>query len=258
MTGRLSGKTILVTGAGSGIGATVAGAFAAEGAVVAFTDRDPGAAAAAAAAAAAPGPPGQSHLGLHLDVTDESSVAAAFEELTRRGTPVDVVVANAGIQLFGADAAIGDLEEAVFRRTVEVNLVGTFLTLKHAVRSMLTTGGGSIVVTGSPTALNGEGADFAAYSSSKAGAHGMVRAVAKAYAGRGIRANVVVPGYTETPLVSAISGDDEARSAIVGRIPLGRAGTPSDIVGIMVYLAGDESSFATGAEFRVDGGMTTL
>jgi 3-oxoacyl-[acyl-carrier protein] reductase len=88
--------------------------------------------------------------------------------------------------------------------------------------------------------------------------HGMARAVAAAYATRGIRVNVVVPGYTETPLVSAISGDPTDRAAIISRIPLGRPGRPEDVEGIMVYLASDESAYATGALFTVDGGMTTL
>jgi NAD(P)-dependent dehydrogenase (short-subunit alcohol dehydrogenase family) len=129
--------------------------------------------------------------------------------------------------------------------------------VKHAVRAMQGRGG-SIILTGSPTGLNGEGAAFTAYSTSKAGMHGLARTVAAAYASEGIRVNTVVPGYTETPLVTAISGDSESRAAIVSRIPLGRAGTPADVEGIMVFLASDEASFATGSMFRVDGGMTTL
>jgi NAD(P)-dependent dehydrogenase (short-subunit alcohol dehydrogenase family) len=86
----------------------------------------------------------------------------------------------------------------------------------------------------------------------------MARAVAAAYASAGIRVNTVVPGYTETSLVTAISSDPDDRAAIVSRIPLGRAGQAEDVEGIMVYLASDESSYATGAIFRVDGGMTTL
>jgi NAD(P)-dependent dehydrogenase (short-subunit alcohol dehydrogenase family) len=179
-----------------------------------------------------------------------------------------VVVANAGVQLFGQDARVADLDLEVWQRTISVNLTGTFLTLKHAVRTMLdrpsgsgteaSAPGGSIIVTGSPTALNGEGKDFTAYSSSKAGMHGMARAVAAAYVDRGIRVNTVVPGYTETPLVTAISGDPADRAAIISRIPMGRAGSPADVEGIMVYLASDESRYATGAVFQVDGGMTTL
>jgi 3-oxoacyl-[acyl-carrier protein] reductase len=240
----------LVTGAGSGIGRQVAARFAAEGARVVFTDRD------AAAAKAAAGD-GDGALAVEMDIADERSVEAGFAAARDAGFAPDVVVANAGVQLFGQDAQIADLDLGVWQRTIAVNLTGTFLTVKHAVRAMLDRGG-SIIVTGSPTGLNGEGKDFTAYSSSKAGVHGMARAVAAAYATRGIRVNTVVPGYTETPLVTAISTDPEDRAAIISRIPLGRPGTAADVEGIMVYLAGDESSYATGAIFRVDGGMTTL
>jgi 3-oxoacyl-[acyl-carrier protein] reductase len=250
MTGRLDGRTALVTGAASGIGRQVGLRFAAEGATVVFTDRN--AAAARAAAAEAPGA-----LGLELDVADEASVAAAFEAVVAAGLQLDVVVANAGVQLFGQDAQVADLELDVWQRTVAVNLTGTFLTCKHAVRALLGRGG-SIILTGSPTAVNGEGKDFTAYSSTKAGMHGMARAVAAAYASRGIRVNTVVPGYTETPLVSAISESETDRAGILSRIPLGRAGRAEDVEGIMVYLASEESSYATGATFTVDGGMTTL
>lgn len=250
---RLIGRTALVTGAGSGIGAAVAARFAREGARVAFSDRDAAAASTAAASA------GGESIGIELDVTDETSVSAAFEAIAARGWEVDVVVANAGVQLFGQDAPIAELELDVWRRTIDVNLTGAYLTLKHGVRAMLAHGrGGSIIVTGSPTALNGEGRDFTAYSASKAGDHGLARTVAAAYADRGIRVNTVVPGYTETPLVTAIATDPASRAGILGRIPLARAGRPADVEGIMVYLASDEGAFATGATFTVDGGMTTL
>ena len=250
MSDRLNGKTALITGAGSGIGRQVGLRFAAEGARVVFTDRDVDAAAAAAAEAG-------NGVALELDVSDEASVRAGFAAVGAQGLALDVVVANAGVQLFGQDAQVADLELDVWRRTIDVNLTGTFLTLKHAVRALLGRGG-SIIVTGSPTAVNGEGQDFTAYSSSKAGMHGMARAVAAAYATRGIRVNTVVPGYTETPLVTAISSDPADRASIVSRIPLGRPGRPEDVEGIMVYLASDESAYATGALFPVDGGMTTL
>ena len=250
MAERLNGKTALVTGAGSGIGRSVAERFAREGAVVVISDRDIDAARAVASALPAA-------IALELDISDEASVEAGFAELVNSGNTPDVVVANAGVQLFGQDAPIADLSLDAWKRTIDVNLTGTFLTVKHAVRAMLGRGG-SIILTGSPTGLNGEGRDFTAYSSSKAGIHGMGRTVAAAYAADGIRVNTVVPGYTETPLVTAISGDAEARAAIVSRIPIGRAGRAEDVEGIMVYLASDESTYATGAIFRVDGGMTTL
>jgi NAD(P)-dependent dehydrogenase (short-subunit alcohol dehydrogenase family) len=250
MADRLQGKTVLVTGAGSGIGARVAARFVTEGARVVFSDRDGGAAQEAAGDSPAA-------LAVELDVSDEQSVVAGFTQAEAAGFAPDVVVANAGVQLFGQDAQIADLELAVWQRTIDINLTGTFLTVKHAVRSMLGRGG-SIILTGSPTALNGEGKDFTAYSSSKAGMHGLARTVAAAYADRGIRVNTVVPGYTETPLVAAISGNSEERAAIVSRIPLGRPGRPEDVEGVMVFLASDEASYATGSLFVVDGGMTTL
>ncbi|NIZ91396.1 SDR family NAD(P)-dependent oxidoreductase [Kineococcus rubinsiae] len=254
MHARLQGKHALVTGAASGIGLAVARRFAAEGARVVFADRDLD---GAARAVADLGPDAPAAVAVRMDVTDEDSVAAAYAQVQAEGGALDVVVANAGVQLFGADAPVADLDLDVWRRTLDVNLTGTFLTVKHAVRA-LRGAGGSIVCTGSPTGLNGEGRDFTAYSSSKAGVHGLVRTVAAAYAGEGIRVNTVVPGYTETPLVSAISTDDASRAAIIARTPLGRAGRPDDVEGIMVYLVSDESSFATGAIFRVDGGMTSL
>lgn len=258
MTARLDGRTALVTGAGSGIGRAIADRFVAEGATVVYADRDADAAAGAAAAGAAAAA-GPTAIGLTMDIADEASVATGFADLAERGATPDVVVANAGVQLFGHDAKVADLSLETWDRTVAVNLTGTFLTIKHAVRAMLASGtGGSVIATGSPTGLNGEGADFAAYSSTKGGIHALVRATAMAYARDGIRVNTVVPGYTETGLVSAISGDPEARAAIVARTPLGRPGTPDDVTGIMVYLASVESSYATGAEFRVDGGMTSL
>lgn len=249
---RLQGKTALVTGAGAGIGRAVAERFAREGARIVIADRDADAAAAVAASI------GEAARATLVDISDESSVSAAFEELIGDGWSPDVVVANAGVQLFGQDAEAADLDLDVWRRTIDINLTGTFLTVKHAVRAMLASGGGSIILTGSPTGVNGEGKDFTAYSTSKAGIHGLGRTVAAAYADRGIRVNTVQPAYTETPLVSAISEDPEARAAIINRIPIGRAGTPDDAAGIMVYLASDDGAFATGAMFQVDGGMTSL
>jgi 3-oxoacyl-[acyl-carrier protein] reductase len=249
---RLQGKTALVTGSGTGIGRAVAERFAREGARVVIADRN---AAAAADAVAAIGPSSRAAV---MDISDEASVEDAFAELAGEGWSPDVVVANAGVQLFGQDAKAADLELEVWQRTIAINLTGTFLTVKHAVRAMLANGGGSIILTGSPTGINGEGADFTAYSTTKAGIHGMARTVAAAYADKNIRVNSVVPAYTETSLVSTISDDPESRAAIIGRIPLGRAGAPRDVEGVMVFLASDDGAFATGAMFTVDGGMSTL
>ncbi|MGO1235443.1 MAG: SDR family NAD(P)-dependent oxidoreductase [Microbacterium gubbeenense] len=249
---RLSGKTALVTGAASGIGLAVATRFVADGARVVIADRD-GASAERAAAAL-----GGEARAVTVDISDEGQVAGAFTSLAADGWAPNVVVANAGVQLFGQDAQIADLDLEAWRRTVDINLTGTFLTVKHAVRSMLDAGGGSIILTGSPTGVTGEGKDFTAYSTTKAGIHGLGRTVAAAYAQRGIRVNTVVPSYVETPLVEAISTDPEQRAAITSRIPMGRPATPDDLIGVMSFLASDDSAFATGAAFTVDGGMTTL
>ena len=251
MVNRLLGKTALVTGAGSGIGRAVATRFAQEGARVVFTDRD------ATAAEEAREEAGGDCLALELDISDEGSCRDGFEQARERGFSPNVVVANAGVQLFGRDNRVAELELDVWRETLAVNLTGTFLTLKYAVRSMMSIGG-SIVVTGSPTAFGGSFSTFTAYSASKGGAHSLAMAVAGGYADRGIRVNTVVPGYIETPLVDSVAGDPEARAGIINKIPLRRAGRPDDVEGVMVFLASDESSFSTGGFFFVDGGLTNI
>ncbi|MDM4761544.1 SDR family NAD(P)-dependent oxidoreductase [Galbitalea sp. SE-J8] len=251
MSERLSGHTALVTGAASGIGRVVADRFAAEGARVVYADIDVRRVRAAAGSTA-------DRRWLEMDIADESAIERVFGELVRAGWSPDIVVANAGVQLFGQDAPAAELDLAVWRRTLDINLTGTFLTVKHAVRAMLAGHGGSVILTGSPTGIRGGGADFTAYSVSKAGIHGLTRTVAAAYARSGIRVNAVVPAYTETPLVDTLAHDPAARASLIDAIPMGRAGVASDVEGIMVYLASDESGFSTGGLFEINGGSTTL
>jgi NAD(P)-dependent dehydrogenase (short-subunit alcohol dehydrogenase family) len=248
MSQRLEGKTALVTGAASGIGRAVATRFVAEGATVYFADLNYEAAVSAAKET------GAAAKALLMDVSDESSVEAAYAKALQDG-PINVVVANAGVQLFGQDARVGDLDLDVWEKTVRINQRGAFLTLKHAVRA-LAGAGGSIICTGSPTAVVACGGTFTAYTSSKAGVHGLARVVAADYAAEGIRVNTVVPGYTETPLVQTIAENPEQRAGLVNSTMLGRAGTAADVEGIMVYLASDESTYATGGIYTVDGGLT--
>lgn len=251
MSKRLDGKTALVTGAGSGIGLAVAQRFVAEGARVYFADINLEAAEKAAAVTGS-----ALAQALRMDISDEASVIAAYAAVAKDG-PLDVVVANAGVQLFGQDARVGDLDLAVWEKTVAINQRGAFLTLKHAVRAMEGRGG-SIICTGSPTAVVACGQTFTAYTSSKAGVHGLARVVAADYAASGIRVNTVVPGYTETPLVQTIADDPVSRAGLVNSTMLGRPGAAADVEGIMVFLASDESAYATGGLFTVDGGLTAL
>jgi NAD(P)-dependent dehydrogenase (short-subunit alcohol dehydrogenase family) len=253
MAGRLAGKRALVTGAASGIGLATARRFAAEGAAVALLDRDAEGLAGAIEQLRAAGGDVSAHA---CDVSDEDSVAAAVAAF-HSGGPVDVVVANAAVQMFGGDAAAADLDVAVWRTTIEVNLTGAFLTCKHGIRAMLDDGTqGAVVCTASPTGLRGSAPGFDAYSSSKAGVVGLVQVLAADYGRHGIRVNAVVPGFTETPLVTDVLQDDRAREAVLARIPLGRAGTVDEVAAAMLFLASDDASYATASVLVVDGGAT--
>lgn len=249
MSFRLQGKTALITGAASGIGKAVASRFVAEGATVFFADLNFGDAVTAAKETGS----ANAHA-LLMDIADEASVEGAYAKAMET-SPLDVVVANAGVQLFGEDAKVGELDLDVWERTIRINQRGTFLTLKHAVRA-LSGRGGSIICTGSPTAVIACGRTFSAYTSSKAGVHGLARVVAADYAGEGIRVNTVVPGYTETPLVQTIATNPTERAGLVDATMLHRAGRAEDVEGIMVFLASDDSAYATGGVFTVDGGLT--
>ncbi|HET6507860.1 MAG TPA: SDR family NAD(P)-dependent oxidoreductase [Baekduia sp.] len=253
MGGALAGKRAAITGAGSGIGRATALRFAAEGAGLLLVDVDADGLAATAAAAADRGAAVQLAV---ADVTDEAAVAAAFAGYRASG-PIDVVVANAAVQLFGRDAAAADLELETWRTTLDVNLTGAFLTCKHGIRAMLADGvAGSVVCTASPTGMLGSAPGFDAYSTSKAGVVGLVRVLAADYGPHGIRVNAVVPGFTETPLVTAVMEDDAARRRLLEGIPLGRPGTAEEVAAAMLFLASDESSYATASVLVVDGGAT--
>lgn len=196
------------------------------------------------------------HLLCETDVTDESSVSEAMTQVATEFGGIDVLVANAAVQLFGADAAVHELDRSVWDATIAVNLTGVFLTCKYGVRALLGSGGGSVICTASPTGILGIAPGFDAYSASKGGVLALARVMASDYASHGIRVNSVVPGVTATPLITALTDDADALGRYLDQIPLGRVGTPADVTGIMTYLASDESTYATGGVFVVDGGIT--
>jgi len=252
--GRLEGKRAIITGAGMGMGRAAALRFAAEGARVGLLDVDEAAARSVADEIEAGGSGGG--LVLSADVTNEEQVAAAVERAVTAWGGLDLVVANAGVELADQDDRADRLELAVWQRTLDVNLTGIFLTCKHGIRALLASGGGSVVCTCSPTGLFGCAPGLDAYSTSKAGVYGLVRVMAADYAKEGIRVNGVVPGYTRTPMTEWVT--PEEHEALIATIPLGRQGEPEDVASVMLFLASDEAAYVTGAVWAADGGMTAI
>jgi NAD(P)-dependent dehydrogenase (short-subunit alcohol dehydrogenase family) len=250
----LAGRCALITGGASGIGRATALRYLRDGASVAVVDRDPAALDAIRDEARADG----RLLALRADVTEEAEVERAVADAAEGLGGLDVLVANAAVQLFGRDAPVHELDREVWDTTIAVNLTGVFLTCKHGIRALLSRGGGSVIVTASPTALYGMAAGFDAYSASKGGALALARVMANDYAPHGIRVNAVVPGVTATPLIRDLTDDPVSLGSFVERIPLGRVGTADDVAGVMAFLASDDSAYATGAVFSVDGGITAV
>src|SRR5215210_2688129 len=186
---RFAGRRALVTGGARGIGHAVARRLAGDGARVAIVDVD-GAAGAASRLDA---------LAFTADVADETALEQAIQGTVEAFGGLDVVVANAAVQLHGSDDRADRLALEVWQRTLDVNLTGAFLTVKHGVRALLDSAGGAVVCVGSPAGHYGLAPGLDAYSASKAGVFGLVRVTAIDYAEHGIRFNAVLPGITETP-----------------------------------------------------------
>jgi 3(or 17)beta-hydroxysteroid dehydrogenase len=248
--GRVAGKVVLLTGGAMGLGRAAAKALLAEGAAVIITDVN----AAAGAATAA-------ELGctfLPQDVTDWARWQAIIAEVEASHGRLDVLVNNAAITVFGS---VMDISPEDFRRCYTVDVDSIFMGCKAAIPLMARSGGGSIV-NFSSAAGNKPSADLAAYNSAKAAVAMLTKSIALwcAREGNGIRVNSVQPGTILTPNVeSVIQGtpDPEAtRAAFSVAQPIGRMGEADDIAHLVVYLASDESKFATGAPFIVDGGLS--
>ena len=234
----LEGKTALVTGASRGIGRAIAEELARAGASVIVSYRA-GAEEAEEVAASVGG------RAVQADVSDPEAAARLVEE----AGDVDVLVNNAGLT---RDGLILRMPDEDWRDVIETNLSGTFYTCRAAARGMMKRRGGSIVNISSIVGLHGNPGQTN-YSASKAGIIGLTKALARELAGRGVRANVVAPGYVESRLTEAIS--EEMKTLMLGNTPLGRFGKPTDIAGAVRFLCSDDASFITGEVLLVDGGL---
>ena len=240
----LSGKIVLVTGAGRGIGRAIAERFGGAGAAVAANDID---GEAAAATAEAISQRGGTAIATPADVSDSSQVAAMVDTIMAEHGRVDVLVNNAG--LVGPTRHFFEADEAWWRRIVDVNLTGHFLVSHPVARIMATHGGGAIINMSSGGATRAH-RSFTAYDATKGGIEALTRAMALDLGPYNVRVNALVPGAIDT------SGMSPGERALRGEnVPLGRIGEPFDMAGAALFLACDEAAYITGETLRVDGGM---
>jgi NAD(P)-dependent dehydrogenase (short-subunit alcohol dehydrogenase family) len=251
---QLDGKVVLITGAGSGIGAASARYMGDLGASVTLAGIPAqGVVDVAAEITSA----GGKALAVTVDVTDDSQVKAAVERTVEVFGRLDVVVANAGIQRHNTDVNLFEMEEEEWEQTQDVNLRGVFRTCKHGLAQMIKQGdGGSIVIISSITAIIGRTPNVS-YMTAKTGLLGLNRHIAVHYGDKGIRANAICPGALErTPDWDDFPDPDGRSEMMLAATPLGRLGTPQDIAPWVAFLASDDAGFATGGTYVVDGGIT--
>jgi len=249
---RLPDKVALISGGASGMGRATAEAFAREGATVVLGDIADDDAAAVAEQIRAAG--GRAHH-LHLDVADEADWMAAIGEVADRFGRLDVLVNNAGISgTFDPDLTSTEY----FDRLMSVNARGVFLGIKHGAAAMARTGGGSIVNLSSISASIGQHGVHLGYGASKAAVTSMTRTASVHYAGDAIRVNAVAPGMLPPMRTSRGSADPAWRAQQIAGVPMKRAGEVREVADVVLFLATDESSYVTGVEILVDGGLTAV
>ena len=245
---RLDGRVALVIGAGSGIGEAAAKGLSAHGASVVCAD------ARVESAKQTAGEIGNSARAMIVDITNSESVEKLFRNVVDQYQRLDVVVTTPGVNVRKHIAAY---EDAEFDRVVDVNLKGTFRVLREAGRIMADRGGGSIIAFSSirsQVVEPGQGI----YAATKAGIVQMVRALAAELGPRSVRVNAIAPGVVETPLTKPIKDNPDWYGAYAAKSVFGRWASADEMVGPVVYLAADASSFVTGSVLFVDGGWTAV
>ncbi|MDE3205935.1 MAG: SDR family oxidoreductase [Acidobacteriota bacterium] len=253
MLGRLEGKACLVTGCASGIGAAIAARFASEGGRVVCVDCDGDNLVRQVEKITADG--GEA-LACVADVSERSDVDDAVDRCVKTFGSIDVLVNNAGINIPGV---FHEVDDATIDRTLGVNLKGPIYACQAAIPHMLGHGRGSIVNISS---VNGVVAEplLTIYAASKGGMVMLSRGIALDYAKRGIRCNVICPGWVDTPInyphAEMMGGLETVYATIDSFQPIGRPGTPEEIANVALFLASDEASFMTGSVVLADGGMT--
>jgi 3-oxoacyl-[acyl-carrier protein] reductase len=240
---RFKDKVVVVTGAAAGIGRVTAEGFAAEGAKLAICDVNPE---AGEAAAKDLGPEASFE---KVDVAAESAVAEWVDRLVERYGRIDVLVNNAGIT---RDGLLLRMKEADWDLVMNINLKGAFNCIKAAARVMARQRSGRIVNVASVVGVVGN-AGQANYVASKAGLIGLTKTAARELAARGITVNAVAPGYIETQMTAVLN--EKIKEAFLAQIPLGRAGTPGDVAGVIMFLASEPAAYLTGQVIHVSGGM---
>lgn len=251
-TMRLTGKTALITGAASGIGAATAELFAAEGAnvVIADIDRAHGKATADRIKAF-----GGTATFVHTDLRNESQIVAMIGAAYAQYGRLDILHNNAAC--FEADLPVAETTLAQWEKVIDINLRAIFLACRTAIPRMVAQDGGVIINTASVLGVVGT-ASFAPYMSSKGGIIQLTRSIAIDYGRKGIRANALCPGMTATPTAEPLLNDPAEHQALVDKTVLGRVAEPREIAAAALFLASDDASYVTGSCLFVDGGWTCM